>query len=1097
MPAPDAEAPAPQKIQRGESTSRAKAGGKEYEASTSGLIRAEKEMHYVSLHHHSTYSYLDGFALPSSHVRRAAELAMPALALTEHGNVSSHAKLAKAAEEFGIKPIFGAELYCGAVDDERKQQIKNHLTVLAMNDAGYKSLLRVVSQGWSDYYYEPTVSGEVLHEHRDGLIVLSGCTGSLLSTSLVGGKGIPEEEASYQRAKDVARRFQRTFGDRYYLEVQMFPELEKVRTINEAWERLSRELGIPLVATGDCHYTKPDESEMQLILHSVGRGSTPEELARNWGYDVPLCPPLTDNVAYERLRGTGLSRAAAIEAIMNTSIIAGRCDTKIPHMDPIRFPLLDGYTSTDEIWTDWLNQGWFFRGFNKLRGEEKARYLERVRYETEIIEAKDFKDYFLCVADIVKFAKDSFIPVGPARGSAAASLICYLLRITEVNPMDYPNMMVERFIDHNRADLPDIDLDFDDEERWRIFEYAAQRYGREKVGKIGTFINYKAKNSLDDVGYVHHVPKHRVETVKDLLLERSSGDLRASATIEDTVESFAEAKAVFDEYPEMAKAYELEGNVKGMSIHAAGLVVATRPITDVCAVYTKPDAKTGLPRLGPDGVPMQVVSFDKYDAEEHNLLKMDILGLSTMGMIRICLELIGKDLDWLYSIPLTDEETLRGFQENDCVGIFQFDGWAMRSVNGQLKPDNFDEVAVVNALARPGPLHSNAAAEYVEVKNGLKEPTLTHPLLDPIVASTRGQIVYQEQILRIVREIGDFSWTHAAYIRKIISRKLGEQEFNRQKETFAEGARKKGMDDETIDKIWGACITAGGYAFNVPHCVSYGMLGFWTMYLKRHHPQAFYVAALRKMPETKTLPLLRDAFKHGVEALPPSYDESGITWEPGPGISVRAGFSQIPGIGEKMGEWLIEDIAVNGPFESWSDLKRVKGIGPKTVDTIVAFAERDDPFEVHRLTRMIAKTIEWIKNEHKENPYSPNLLPIPTHRTIDIPQDRGKDIECVWIGTIHSRNLRDLLEVNFGKTGEALDLSTVKQPDLLEWVIMYGEDDTEQMSITVDRFKYRKFKRRVWGIELDQDLVLVRGVKKGYQSRRALYVWDMWVISPD
>lgn len=1067
-----------------------KAGAKSYEASAAELVVPDRTMGYVSLHHHSTYSYLDGFALPSAHVRRAAEIGMPALALTEHGNVSSHAKLAKAAAQFGVHPIFGCELYCGRVDEEERTQRKNHLTVLARNDEGYKNLLRVVSQGWSDFYYEPTVSGETLAKHREGLVILSGCTGSLLSTSLTGGKNIDVADASYKRAKETALKFKRTFGANYFLEVQMFPELEQVKTINQAWEQLSKETGIPLVATGDCHYTVPDESEMQQILHSVGRHKSLEQLAQNWGYDVPLAPPLTDGVVMDRLLGTGLSLRAAQQAMRNTILIAGACNTSIPQMDPIRYPLPPGYSSTKELFTEWLNEGWKFRKMKecKLRDNEGRTAKERVLYEMELMEAKDFIDYFLIVSDIVKFSKDNGIPVGPARGSAAASLVCYLLRITEVNPMQFPNMMFERFIDYERADLPDIDLDFDDDERYRVFEYAAQKYGRDKVGKIGTFTYYKSKNSLDDVAHVFNVPKWEVAKVKDLLLERSSGDLRASATIEDTVEQFDDAKQVFDDYPDMWKATELEGNVKGMGIHAAGLVVATRPITDVCAVYTRTDAKGNI-RQDEFGNDMQVVSFDKYDAEEHNLLKMDILGLANMGMIRILCELTGMTLQQVYDLPLDDELTIAGFQRNDCVGIFQFDGWAMRSVNGSLKPENFDEIAAVNALARPGPLHSNASAEYVEVKRGLRSPSITHPLLDPIVASTRGQIIYQEQILRIMREIGDFSWTHVSYIRKIISRKIGEQEFNRQKATFAEGAKKKGMDQETIDAIWGACITAGGYAFNVPHCVSYGLLGYWTMWFKQHHPAAFYVAALRKLSKEKKLSLMRDAESHGVKIVPPSLTESGIGWQPY-GEKVLAGYSQIPGIGEKTAGEIIAE-REREPFRVWDDLLRVKGIGKKTIESIVAFCESDDPFEIFTLKRRIDKVTREIKQGKL------GKLPKPTHKTTDIPSERGPDEEVVWIGTIHNRNVRDLFEVNFGKTGEALDLSTVKRPDLPEWVIMYGEDDTEQMSITIDRYRYPKFKEAVWSIELDHDLVLVHGVKKGYQARRALYVWQMWVIDPD
>jgi len=1075
------------------------AGQKSFEATAADLIRPTETMRFVSLHHHSTYSYVDGFALPSAHVRRAAEIGMPALALTEHGNISSHVKLQKAAREFGVHPIFGCELYCGHVEEETRGQRKNHLTVLARDQAGYQNLLRVVSQGWDDYYYEPTVSGEALHRYREGLVVLSGCTGSLLSTSLIGGKNVAVEEASYERAKAVAARFKATFGDNYFLEVQMFPELDQVRTINQAWERMSRELGIPLVASGDFHYTKPEEGEMQQILHALGRHKSLEDLAKGWSYDVSLAPPINDTLIRERLRGTGLSDRAVDEAMFNTILIANDCNVELPTMDRVRFPIPPGFTTSQDVWKAWLREGWDFRHCDAKNAAFKSdpanvgrlSYVQQVKKEMEIIEAKDFIDYFLVVSDIVKFAKDSGIPVGPARGSAAASLVCYLLRITEVNPMMFPNMMFERFVDHNREDLPDIDLDFDDERRWEVFEYAERKYGRAFVGKVGTFTQFRAKNSLDDVGYVHRIPKGKIEQVKEVLLERSSGDLRASATIEDTVEQHEQARIVFEEYPDLWKATLLEGNVKAQSIHAAGLVIATQPLTDVCAVYKRVDPKKGTILLDDSGMPREVISMDKYDAEESGLMKIDILGLKNMGMIRIVLEWIGMTLQELYDLPLDDPETIRGFQENDCIGIFQFDGWAMRSVNSSLKPDNFDEIAAVNALARPGPLHSNASGEYVEVKRGQKEPSLAHPLLDPIVASTLGQIIYQEQILRIVREIGDFTWTHASYIRKIISRKIGEQEFNRQKGTFAEGARSKGMDEETIDKIWGACITAGSYAFNVPHCISYGMLGYWTMWLKVHYPREFFAGALRKLSDLKTLSILRDAARHGVKIYPPDVRVCGANWMPWED-GVMAGLIQIPGIGAITASAIIEAREANGGFNEWRDLRAVKGIGAKTIESVMAFVEKDDPFDVFKIQRAIEKVKKAIRSGElgREIPY-------PTHTVAQVPGDRGSDTEVIWIGTIHSRNLRDLFEVNFGKTGEALDLSTVRSPELAEWVIMYGEDDTDQMSITVDRWKYPKFRKRVWNIELDHDLVLVRGVKKGYQARKALYVHDLWVIDPD
>jgi DNA polymerase-3 subunit alpha len=887
----------------------------------------------------------------------------------------------------------------------------------------------------------------------------------------------------------VARRFKRTFGDAYYLEVQMFPELENVRRINVMLERLGRELGIPLVATGDCHYTRPDEAELQMVLHSIGRHKTPEQLQQNWGYDVPLAHALSDASAYKKLRGTGLSHLAALQAIASTAEIAKRCNVSLPTMDTIRFPVPEG-KSRDDLWREWLREGWHFRGIGRLSASDRARYKKQLAHEMKVIEGKDFVDYFLFTSDIVRWSKDNGILVGPGRGSAAASLVCYLLRITEVDPLRFPNLMFERFVAVDRDDIPDIDLDFDDERRHEVFEYAERKYGKEYVGRIGSLIKFKSKNSLDDIGKVFKVPPWKIDVIKELLIERSSGDLRASATIDDTRISFDEARTIFEEYPDLEKAIALEGNIKGVGIHSAGLVVGSRPITDICAVYTRTDDK-GQIRRDEYGNEMRVVSLDKYGAERYNLLKMDILGLSNMGLLSWVMRFTGMTVQDFYDLPLDDPVTLEGFRTNDCIGIFQFDGWATRSVNGSLKAETFDEIADVNALARPGPLHSGAAERYVAIKRGEQAVLARHPLLDPIVAATKGQIVYQEQILRIVTEIGKFDWTHAGYIRRIISRKIGEQEFQRQFEKFQKGARENGLDDELIQSVWSSMITAGSYAFNFAHCVSYGMIAYWTMWVKKHHPSAFYAAALRKMP-SKAMSLMRDAESHGITILPPMLNESGVSWEPARSGGVLPGFAQIPGIGIKTAKAIVEARG-DGSFEDWSDLCSIKGIGPKTVTKIADFAGAEDPFEIHALEKQINAVKDCIRR--REHGFWE--LPFPTHTTVDVPAERGRDTEVVWIGTVHARNVRDLFEINSSKGGEPLKPEDVKDPHLNEWVIMYVQDHTDQMSIKVNRWRYPHFKKMVFSIELDHDLVLVRGVKKGFQNRRTVEVTNMYVISPD
>lgn len=1036
-------------------------------------------MKYVSLHHHSTYSYLDGYQLPEAHIRRAAELGMGAMALTEHGNVSSHTQLEIAATAQGVKPIFGCELYCGT----GKTQRKNHLTVLAEDQDGYKNLLRVVSAGWSNFYYEPTVDGDLLGQYKKGLVVLSGCTGSLLATSLVGGKNVAAEDASYTRGLSVGRRYKKALGDSFYLEVQSFPELEVTRTINPYMERLSKELHIPLVATGDVHYTRPQESEMQQILHNVRGGGrkTLEQQAQEWGYDVPLSPCASDLIVYRRLRGTGLSHLAAREAIANSAEIAERCTVVLPKLGKLRFPVPEGFDDTRALWRAWIRKGWDYRGCAKLSATERARYKKQLAYEMDIIERKDFVDYFLLVSDIVTFAKDSGIPVGPARGSAAASIVCWLLRITEVNPMVFPSLVFERFIDITRADLPDIDLDFDSERRYQIEDYAVAKYGRECVGKIGTFGMYKSKNSLDDVARVYKIPRYEVEIVKDLLLERSSGDLRASATIEDTAEQFEQAREVFDRWPDLKKAMLLEGNVKGMGIHAAGLVVAPGPITDVCAIYSRADSK---------GVQQEVISLDKYEAERQGILKIDILGLSTMTMIAEALRMLGMKLEDLYAIPLVDDKIIKAFQDNDIVGIFQFDGRAMRSVNAELRPDNFKEICDINALARPGPLHSNATANYIDVKRGRKEPTLLHPLYDAIAADTHYEIVYQEQILRVVREVGGFDWTHAAYIRKIISKKLGEQEFNRQWESFWQGAEANGLEEQVAQKIWSTCITAGVYAFNSAHSVSYGMLAWWTMWLKVYHPQVFYVACLKKYAADRQLEFLKDAQRHGIAAAVPQPFQTHKSWFAN-GISIQAGLVQIKGIGEKTADQMLNFLHAQPKAvleHGWDAYAGVKGIGPKTIEKVKEFCAQEDPFEIHRLHRLLDAARAYVKsNRH---------LPNPTHTSLEIPYSRGNDVEVVWLGVVTHRNLRDLFESHYARTGVVLEQDDVKDPHLREWVISYAQDEDEALVVTWNRWVYPKWKRLIWDIKLDEDVILVRGKKRGFQSRRAIYVSDMWILTP-
>jgi DNA polymerase-3 subunit alpha len=1067
---------------------------------TRRVPQRSKDMVFASTHHHSTFSYLDGYALPEAHVRRAAEIGMTAMALTEHGNISSHVQLEKAARKQGIKPLFGVELYCGDIGENATQR-KNHLTVLAENGEGYRSLLSLVSATYADgFYYEPTADGAMLKAHRKGLVVLSGCQGSLLFTSLVGGKHVEPKDSSYARALAVARNFKKSFGGAYYIEVQAFPRLESTRRANPGLAAIADQLGIPLVATFDCHYTVPEEKELQQVLHNIrpGEKRTLEDMAREWGYSENLCPPWTDTMVVRKLIATGLTRQQAIQAVLNSREIADRCTVDLPSLPMVRYPLPEGYEDGVALWRDWLRDGWRYRGLDKLPKKEQRKYKERLLHECKIIEDKDFVDYFLIVSDAVRWAKDSGVAVGPARGSAAGSLACWLLRITEVNPVIYPDLLFERFIDVTRQDLPDIDLDFDSERRSLVRDYLVGKYGADCVSQVGTFTKFKAKNSLDDAGRVHHVPKWEIEKIKDVLIERSSGDLRASATIEDTVMQFPAAADVFRKHPDLGVAMDLEGNVKGFSTHAAGLVVSTGPITEVAAVYQRKDSKGNI---------QATISMDKYDAEEKGLLKLDFLGLNTMTAINKMRLGMGWELDDLYNYPLDDEEVIRGFKENDVNGIFQYEGRAMRYVNGALQPDDFTEIYIVNALSRPGPLHNGAANEYIDIKMGRKEPELLHPALENILARTKYQIVYQEQILRILQEIGDFDHTHRAEVRRIISRKIGEQEFNRRWERFYDGAKRlHDMDEETAKAIWGRCITAGSYAFNAAHCVAYSLLGYWCMMFKRHHPELFYQEALKISDEDRERILLRDTQRFGrkLEIRPPHPAHSNVTWEHEDG-ALRAGFTQVPGIGESIAGAIIGYREENG-LTDWSELLDVPGIGPKKFSVISEFAEQPDPFQAFWLDKAIIHVKDELRKGIWTNTKKGKFrtkLPRPTHVASDLPYSTGDDIEIVWLGQVMTRNVRDLFEFNQAK-GAVLDMEAmtidgkpIKDPHLNEWCVMVGDDESDQIGLRCDRWNYPKWRNLIWRIRPGKDLVLVRGVKMGWMPTRQITIHEMWLIDPE
>lgn len=1044
----------------------------------------------ISLHTHSTFSYMDGYATPEQHVARVVELGMSAAPLTDHGNISSHVQLEKAALAAGVKPIFGLEAYTAPIYmREVGSTRKWHLTILAMNDEGYRNLMKLVTRSWAEGFYQwPTIHNEWFRELNSGLIVLSGCLDSMVSHSLRGG-GRWFDDADERRTRRILRTFKSVFGDRFYLECQQLPELPDTCAVNAWLAAESGRLGIPLVGTADVHYPYPADADMQQILHKAGRGWQPS----NWEYDGRLTYPDSDLTWLKRLRGTGLTGKQAQAALAATSEVADRCSVELPKAERLRFPVERfGAETAEELVWKWLRDGWSYRSkANKRmrRSQRQQEYVDRIKYEMDVISQKDYLDYFLMLSEAVRWAKDRGIPVGPARGSAAASLVCYMLRITEIDPLPIPSMLFERFIDLNRTDLPDVDLDFADDRREEVRQHIITVYGADHVGNIGTFTKYRGKNSLKDIARAYNIPEWEIEPVKNLVIERSGGDSRADASLADTIEMFPKAKAVFDKHPKLWDATRLEGNYRGMSVHSAGLVISNDPLTDNVAYYTREDKKTGAMR--------SVLSVDKYDAEYLNLLKADFLGLTTMGMINHALDMIGMSLDDLYVVanPTLHEEPeiIEAFKSGDVVGIFQFGGGATRIVNNDVRPDTFLELCDINALSRPGPLHSGTTDDYINIKHGRREPVHLHPIIDDITQHTKYCIIYQEQILKIIREIGGLPWTHIQEIRKIISLKKGEGAFNERYKDFIEGAaRIHGIDEELSDAIWKRLVTAGQYAFNAAHCVSYSMLAWWTMWFKVKHPQAFYAACLRKY-EDKEYVLMRDAMRHDIAMEPPSLNDSEANWHINRERKVIvAGLRQVKGIADKTAQVIIRDRSKNGEFESWNDIIRIDGIGPGKVKMITDMINSDDPFGIHKIDEVMEAARQAIRRGEYGN------LPDPTYAGAEIPTD-AKMLPVIYLGIPSARNPQDVVEDQRARTGRPVEeiLAELKRPDLIKKMAVECIDDSDAtVYLRFSRFKFPKFERGLWEMELGHDVILVKGIKRGGFGT-SIHVSNMWLLNGD
>lgn len=641
---------------------------------------------------------------------------------------------------------------------------------------------------------------------------------------------------------------------------------------------------------------------------------------------------------------------------------------------------------------------------------ENDVYCARLKRELELIELKGFADYFLVIADLVAYAKQHMF-VGPSRGSSAGSLVCFLTRITEIDPLQH-DLIFERFIDVNREDLPDIDIDFPDSKRAMVWDYIVAKYGAEKVGHLGTVMTYKPRSALIDVAKALNVPAYETEAIKQAIVERSSGDARAAFCLEDTF-ALDIGREFLEKYPKMRLAARLEGHARQSGQHAAGYIICNEPVQNYCSVAR--DA---------------VTQMDKIAAEELNILKIDALGLRTLSVIGDALEAIGGiSYEDMYRLPLDDEETFKVFQDMRLAGIFQFEGDAVRMITRQARVERFEDIVALTALARPGPLHSGGTSEWIDRRCG-GEVRYQHPMMEKFTGETFGTVIYQEQVMLVARMIGKLSWEDVSTLRKAMSKSLGDEFFGKYWEQFCAGAIENGLDVKSARTIWDNICTFGSWAFNKSHAVSYGLISYWCAWLKAHHPLEFALGCLKNArADDASLRLLREMVKEGIEYVPVDAALSDVDWSVKEGKLV-GGLTNVKGIGPKKALEIV--IRRNNGIALAPGMQRLLD------EAVTPF---DDLFPAMTRFRDI------YENPEKHKIYSTHVSQI-----VEVIEDGY----YVVIGKLVQRNLRDLNEAQSlnKRGGKVIENNS-------QFFNLVIEDDSDTMLAQIDRWNFSRFRKLI------------------------------------
>ena len=855
---------------------------------------------FVHLHLHTDYSMLDGACEIERLVKRVKELDMPAVAMTDHGNVFGAVAFANAAKEAGVKPILGCELYICKKEDHRaapEGDTYNHLLVLAENDEGYRNLIKIVSEAsLHGFYYKPRISKKFLAEHAKGLIGLSACLKGEVAESLTEGK--------YAAARAAAGSFQDIFGrGNFYLEIQD-QGLEDEKRIQSDLLKLETELDIPLVATNDSHYLCEDDSHAQDVMLCIQTGKSIHDTNRlkfqGNQFFVKSYPEMAQVFqGYERV-------------LARTLEIAERCNIKLEKVkDPFpQFEVPAGYSIPDYF--EHVAREGFQKRLGVLREMQTAgrlkhsleEYEKRLVREIDIIRQMQFSGYFLIVWDFIRYARENHIPVGPGRGSAAGSFVAYSLGITDIDPLQN-ELLFERFLNPERVSLPDIDIDFCMNRRGEVIDYVTRKYGRDQVAQIITFGTMATKAALKDSGRAMDVPYAEVDRIAKLVPDT------LNISIDQALQDSPALAAAYENEPQTRElidtAKKLEGLVRNSGVHAAGVVISPQPLTDLVPLH----------RTKNDEI---VTAYDMKAVEKLGLLKMDFLGLTTLTIIDDALRLIQQTRNErleLEKLQLDDPVTYeKVFHTGLTSGVFQFESHGMRDVLRRYKPTAVEDLTALNALYRPGPIQGGMIEDFIERKWGRKKIEYELPELETLLKETLGVIVYQEQVMQIANRLAGYSLGEADLLRRAMGKKDPEA-MAKQRERFMRGAIERGFPAKKIEKIFDLMEQFAGYGFNKSHSAAYALLAYHTAYLKTHYPVEFMAALLTSVSGSTddVVKYINECREMGIPVEPPDVNVSDAYFTPH-GEAIRFGLAAVKNVGHNAIESIVEARKQVGSFTS-------------------------------------------------------------------------------------------------------------------------------------------------------------------------------------